>query len=260
MALLPVSLFPMKSLLDMTTALIAEDEPLLRRRLRNLLESYWPDLEIVAEAEDGAEALAAAKKLSPDITFLDIQMPKLSGIEVAHAIRGQTHIVFLTAHAEHAIDAFDIGATDYLLKPLQPGRLVETIERLKAKTVAPPPPPTVPLPTAPVAAPRYLTLIQASVGASLRLIFVSDVAYFQSDARYTKVVTAQGENFVRKTIKELTAELNPEQFVQIGRGCIVNLYQIADITRTDGQLTIQLKSPAERLPVSPGYHNAFKQM
>jgi len=242
----------------MTTAIIAEDEPMLRRRLRSLLESYWPDLQVVAEAEDGAEALAAVKKFGPDICFLDIQMPKLSGIEVAHAIRGQTLIVFLTAHAEHAIDAFDIGAADYLLKPLQPGRLVETIDRLKSKTVTAPPP--LPAPTAPGAAPRYLTLIQASVGTSLRLIFVSDVAYFQSDARYTKVVTASGEHFVRKTIKELAVELNPETFVQIGRGCIVNLYQIADITRTDGQLTIQLKSSDEQLLVSPAYQSAFKQM
>lgn len=242
----------------MATAVIAEDEPLLRRRLRSLLESYWPELEIVAEAEDGAEALAAVNRLTPDIIFLDIQMPKLSGTEVAHAIRGKTLIVFLTAHAEHALAAFDIGAIDYLLKPLQPGRLLETIERLKAKAGA-----TLPVSVSPLvalAAPRYLTLIQASAGTSLRLIFVSDVVYFQSDARYTRVVTAQGEHFVRKTIKELVAELNPEHFVQIGRGCIVNMHQILDITRADGQLVIQLKSLAERLTVSPGYNNIFKQM
>jgi DNA-binding LytR/AlgR family response regulator len=242
----------------MPTALIAEDESVLRRRLRGLLESYWPDLQIVAEAEDGAEALATVNRLSPDITFLDIQMPKLSGLDVAHAIRGKTLIVFLTAHAEHALEAFDVGAVDYLLKPIQPGRLVETVERLKSKTAAERLAP--PSSAFAVAAPRYRTLIQASVGTSLRLIFVSDVAYFQSDARYTRVVTTSEEHFVRKTIKELTTELNPEQFVQIGRGCIVNLYQIKDITRAESQLVIQLKRPNERLTVSPGYHSIFKQL
>jgi DNA-binding LytR/AlgR family response regulator len=243
----------------MTTAIIAEDEPLLRRRLRGLLEAYWPELEILAEAGDGAEALAAVNKWNPDIAFLDIQMPKLSGIEVAHAIRGKAHIVFLTAHAEHAVDAFAVAAVDYLLKPLQPGRLVDTIERLKAKTsasVEPPPPAR----TEPELPRKYLTWIQASVGNSLRLITVKEIVYFQSDARYTRVVTARGEHFVRKTIKELTDELNPEDFVQISRGCIVNLHQVDSITRAEGQMEIHLKAPAERLAVSPSYQSAFKQM
>lgn len=243
----------------MTTAIIAEDEPLLRRRLRGLLEAYWPELEILAEAGDGAEALAAVNQWNPDIAFLDIQMPKLSGIEVAHAIRGKVHIVFLTAHAEHAVDAFNVAAVDYLLKPLQPGRLVDTIERLKSKTST-----TVEAPQparSESEQPRkYLTWIQASVGTSLRLITVKEIAYFQSDARYTRVVTERGEHFVRKTIKELTDELNPENFVQISRGCIVNLHQVDSITRAEGQMEIQLKAPAERLAVSPSYQSAFKQM
>lgn len=243
----------------MTTAIIAEDEPLLRRRLLGLLEAYWPELQILAEASDGAEALAAVNQWAPDIAFLDIQMPKLSGIEVAHAIRGKAHIVFLTAHAEHAVDAFNVAAVDYLLKPLQPGRLVDTIERLKSKTSASVEQPT---PARTVAEPprKYLTWIQASVGTSLRLITVKEIAYFQSDARYTRVVTARGEHFVRKTIKELTDELNPEDFVQISRGCIVNLHQVDSITRADGQMEIQLKAPAERLAVSASYQAAFKQM
>lgn len=243
----------------MTTAIIAEDEPLLRRRLRSLLEAYWPELQILAEAGDGAEALAACSQQNPDIAFLDIQMPKLSGIEVAHAIRGKAHIVFLTAHAEHAVDAFNVAAVDYLLKPLQPGRLVDTIERLKLKirsTVEHQPPE----PAALERTRKYLTWIQASVGTSLRLITVKEIAYFQSDARYTRVVTARGEHFVRKTIKELTEELHPEDFVQISRGCIVNLHQVDSITRADGQMEVLMKAPTERLTVSSGYQAAFKQM
>lgn len=244
----------------MTTAIIAEDEPLLRRRLRGLLEAYWPELSILAEAEDGAEALAAVNQWNPDIVFLDIQMPKLSGIEVAHAIRGKALIVFLTAHAEHAVDAFDVAAVDYLLKPLQPGRLVDTIERLKAKTSATGDTPRAPTANVPEQPRKFLTWIQASIGNSLRLITVKEISYFQSDARYTRVVTERGEHFVRKTIKELTDELNPEDFLQISRGCIVNLHRVDSITRSDGQMEIQLKCPDERLTVSPSYQAAFKQM
>lgn len=242
----------------MTTAIIADDEPLLRRRLRGLLEAYWPDLKILGEADDGAETLAAVSQWSPDIVFLDIQMPKLSGIEVAHAIRSKAHIVFLTAHSEYAVDAFSVAAVDYLLKPLQPGRLVETIERLKSatsSTMEQPPP------LRPLELPRkYLTWIQASVGTSLRLITVKEIVYFQSDSRYTRVVTSVGEHFVRKTIKELTDELNPEDFVQISRGCIVNLHNIDTITRLEGQMKIHLKGSTECLAVSSGYQAAFKQM
>lgn len=245
----------------MTTAVIAEDEPMLRRLLRGQLEAYWPELEIVAEVSDGAEAIAAVLHWMPDVIFLDIQMPKLSGIEVAHAIRGKTMIVFLTAHSEHAVNAFDVGAVDYLVKPMQPGRLVETIARLTARTsasvavdVPPRPPRLAELPR------KYLTWIQASVGTSLRLITVKEIAYFQSDARYTRVVTERGAHFVRKTIKELTEELDPESFVQISRGCIVNLHQVESISRAEGQMEVLMKSPAERLTVSTGYQSAFKQM
>jgi len=243
----------------MTTAVIAEDEPLLRRLLRGQLQDYWPDLTIVAEACDGAEALAAVMKWAPDILFLDIQMPKLSGLEVAQAVRGKTKIVFLTAHAEHALTAFNVEAVDYLLKPVQLGRLVDTIERLKSKVSSAP---VVSLVAqTEIDRPRkYLTWIQASVGASLRLITVKEIAYFQSDSRYTRVVTERGEHFVRKTIKELTDELNPEDFVQISRGCIVNLHRVDSITRAEGQMEVLLRGPAERLLVSPGFQAAFKQM
>lgn len=243
----------------MTTAVIAEDEALLRRRLRGLLEAYWPELQIVAEAGDGVEALQAVTQWKPDIVFLDIQMPKLTGIEVAHAIRGSAHIVFLTAYAEHAVDAFDVAAVDYVLKPLQPGRIVDTIERLKARTggLVEPVPPT----RHGIEQPRkYLSWIQASVGTSLRFITVKEIAYFASDSRYTRVVTAAGEHFLRKTIKELADELNPDDFVQISRGCIVNLHQIDTISRAESQMKIRLKASTACLTVSSGYQAVFRQM
>jgi DNA-binding LytR/AlgR family response regulator len=240
----------------MTTAVLVEDEPLLRKRLRSLLEAYWADLKIVAEAGDGIEGLAAVHKWKPDVVFLDIQMPKLSGIEVAHAIRGQTHIVFLTAHSDHAVDAFSVGAVDYLLKPIQPDRLLDTIQRIRSKAVLVPQ--LAPMPF--LAAKKYLSWIQASVGSSLHLVTVEDVFFFQSDSRYTRVVTESKEYFVRKTIKELTDELNPEHFVQVNRGCVVNLRKIESIAKLNGQMEISLKSRPELICVTPGYQSAFRQM
>jgi DNA-binding LytR/AlgR family response regulator len=240
----------------MTTAVLVEDEPLLRKRLRSLLEAYWADLKIVAEAGDGIEGLAAVHKWKPDVVFLDIQMPKLSGIEVAHAIRGQTHIVFLTAHSDHAVDAFSVGAVDYLLKPIQPDRLLDTIQRIRSKAVLVPQ--LAPMPF--LAPKKYLSWIQASVGSSLHLVTVEDVFFFQSDSRYTRVVTESKEYFVRKTIKELTDELNPEHFVQVSRGCVVNLRKIESIAKLNGQMEISLKSRPELICVTPGYQSAFRQM
>lgn len=244
----------------MPSAVIAEDEPLLRKRLKDLLASYWAELQIVAEVGDGAEALAAIQEWRPDIVFLDIDMPTLSGIEVAHAVRGQPLIVFLTAHANHAVDAFEVNAVDYLLKPLQPGRLLETIERLKdkARQQAPAQAPS----PIPVSAPKaaYLTWIQASVGNSLHFVTVDEILFFKSDSRYTRVVTERGEYFVRKTIKELSDELNPTDFLQVSRGAVVNLRKVDTVTRADGQMEIRLRASSERLFVSPGYQSAFRQM
>lgn len=248
----------------MPSAVIAEDEPLLRKRLRDLLGAYWEELQIVAEASNGAEALTAIQEWTPDIVFLDIDMPTLSGLEVAHAVRGQVLIVFLTAHSSHAVDAFQVNAVDYLVKPLQPGRLLETIERLKAKVhpaatvmqrevlLAPVPPPQ--------AKPAYLTWIQASVGTTLHFVTVDEILFFKSDSRYTRVVTERGEYFVRKTIKELSDELNPVDFIQVSRGSVVNLRKVDSITRADGQMEIRLKVGPETLFVSPGYQSAFRQM
>jgi DNA-binding LytR/AlgR family response regulator len=246
----------------MPTAILAEDEPLLRDELRQALHALWPELEIVAETADGITCLRAVQQLSPDIVFLDINMPQLTGLEVAKVIQGRTEIVFLTAYNQHALDAFELGARDYLVKPLQRGRLLATIERLQSKLGKEKPhTKTISEPIAPPKIePQYLRWIQASVGNLLRLITTDEIYYFQSDTKYTKVVTGQIEALIRKPIKELIEELNPEDFIQIGRGAIVNLRRIESIFREDGHMEIRLKDRVERLSVSAGYQAAFRQM
>ena len=244
----------------MPTALIAEDEALLLNELRAALHDLWPELEIVAEASDGAAALAALRTHAPDVAFLDISMPKASGLEVARVKPAHTALVFLTAYGQHALDAFELGAVDYLLKPLDRGRLLATIERLQQRAPAAA---AVPLPAPPAdAAPRYLSWIQASVGAVLRVITVDEVVYFQSDAKYTRVVTPQLEALIRMPIKELMAQLDPQEFVQVSRGAIVNRRRIEAVHRRDGQMQVYLKGRAEVVAVSSGYQGqaAFRQM
>ena len=249
----------------MPTALLAEDEPLLLAELREALADLWPELEVVAEAGDGAATLAALRRHAPDVAFLDINMPKASGLDVARMRPPGTAIVFLTAYGQHALDAFDIGAVDYLVKPLNRGRLLETIERLRqrlgqaAPAVQAPPPAPAP---APVAAPRYLSWIQASVGSMVRVITVDEVIFFQSDAKYTKVATSQVEALIRVPVKDLAAQLDPEEFIQISRGAIVNRRRIEAIYRREGQVEIRLKGRPEVLQVSAGFQGqpALRQM
>lgn len=244
----------------MTTAIIAEDEPLLRDELVQALGDLWPELEIVAEVGDGVSALRAIKAHRPDIAFLDINMPQLTGLEVANVIGAQTRVVFLTAYTEHAMAAFELGAVDYLAKPLQRGRLLTTIERLRAPSAASQPA-AVPAP-APAAAepPKHLRWIQASVGNLVRLITVEEVFYFQADAKYTKVVTAQGEALIRRTIKDLAEALNPDEFIQISRSAIVNLRRVESLMRDDGFMELRLRGKDERLSVSSAFQAAFRQM
>lgn len=246
----------------MPTALLAEDEPLLLAELRLALADLWPELEIVAESTDGAATLAALKAHAPDVAFLDINMPKASGLDVARVCPRTTSIVFLTAYQQHALDAFDVGAADYLLKPLNRGRLLSTIERLKARMAAPAPvaAPASILPMA--AAPARLSWIQASVGSMLRLITIDEVVYFQSDTKYTRVVTPQVEALIRMPIKSLAEQLDPQEFIQVSRGAIVNRRHIDGVLRRDGQMEVRLKGRQEVLSVSAGYQgqDAFRQM
>lgn len=247
----------------MPSAILAEDEPVLRAELREALSILWPELNILVETSDGFATLKSVQELSPDVVFLDINMPQLSGLEVAKVIQGRTAIVFLTAYNQHALEAFDLGAMDYLVKPLNRGRLMQTIERLQAKLGVSRPP----VPNAvwealarPKPEPKYLRWIQASVGNLLRLITIDEIYFFQADAKYTKVVTAHAEALIRKPIKDLMDELNPEDFIQVNRGSIVNLRRVESIYRADGYMEVRLRDREERLTVSVGYQAAFRQL
>lgn len=247
----------------MPTALLAEDEPLLLAELKEALADLWPELVIVAETGDGAATLSALRRHAPDVAFLDINMPKATGLDVARMRPPGTAIVFLTAYGQHALDAFDVGAVDYLVKPLNRGRLLETIERLRSRLDQPAAPAAQQPPAAaPVQAPRYLSWIQASVGSMVRVITVDEVIFFQSDAKYTRVATSQVEALIRVPVKDLAAQLDPEEFIQISRGAIVNRRRIEAIYRRDGQVEIRLKGRPEVLQVSAGYQGqpALRQM
>lgn len=248
------------------TAVIAEDEPLLRAELRDALSALWPGLSIVAEAGDGVSAIAAVREHAPDIAFLDINMPGLTGLEVARVIHDRVRVVFVTAYNQHALEAFDVGALDYLTKPINKLRLMQTIERLQAGLGQPlklVPEATLAalLQPTPAAAPRKpLKWIQASVGNLLRLITVDEIFFFQSDAKYTRVVTAQVDALIRKPIRELIEELDPDVFIQVSRAAIVNLHRVESIYREDGMMEVRLKGRPERLNVSTGYQAAFRQL
>jgi DNA-binding LytR/AlgR family response regulator len=243
------------------TALIAEDEPMLRAQLRSRLVQAWPELEVIGEAENGEQAIALAAELKPDVAFLDIRMPVKDGLEVAAAIGGTCHIVFVTAYDEYAVTAFEQGAVDYLLKPVTPDRMVKVVERLQQRLAAPPLDLAGVLNRLAAREGGPLRWIRASLGASMRLIPVDEICYFHAEDKYTKVVTATGEALIRKTIKELFEELDPELFWQVHRGTIVNLRAIARVDRDyRDQPLIVLKDRPESLTVSRTFAHLFKAM
>jgi DNA-binding LytR/AlgR family response regulator len=251
-------------------AVIAEDETLLREALVKLLADTWPELEIVAACDDGASALEAIAGHQPDVAFLDIRMPGLSGIEVAAAASecsAATQIVFTTAYDQYAIDAFEHGAVDYLLKPIAPERLAATVQRIKSRAasggIAADIAQTL-RQLAQAARPggtSALTWITASSGRETRLIMVDDVAYFRADNKYTVAMTAEGEALLRKPIRELLDVLDPASFKQIHRSTIVNLKAIAAVIRDDtGKGTLRLKQRPETLTVSQPFMTLFRNM
>jgi DNA-binding LytR/AlgR family response regulator len=247
----------------MTTALIAEDEPMMRAQLKGRLAQAWPELEIVGEAANSAEALALAEEKRPDIAFLDIRMPVLSGLDVAREISGRCHVVFVTAYDDYAIAAFDEGAVDYVLKPPMPERIAKVVARLKARLALAPLDLTALLAKLAAQEPSSgpLKWIRASLGASMKMIAVDDVIYFRAEDKYTKVVTAEGEALIRKPIKDLFEELDPESFWQIHRSAIVNLRAIARVDRDwRGEPVIVLKGRDETLAVSRTFAHRFKAM
>ena len=251
----------------MTTVLIAEDEQVLRQHFRKKLETVWPEANIVAECADGLDAIEKIEALAPQVCFLDIHMPEMTGLEVAREAGDRCHIVFVTAYDQSAIEAFDKGAVDYLVKPINDERLQKTVERLKER-----------LNTAPAdlsqliatlragggnkgGAPEYLRWIKASQGSALKMVAVSDVLFFNSDEKYTRVVMPEGELLIRKPMKELTEEIDPQQFWQIHRSTMVRVTAIEKVTRDfRGDATVHIKGSRETLKVSRPFSNLFKQM
>ncbi len=253
----------------MPTAIIADDERLMREQLRTRLTEVWPDLQILAEAKNGEEAVTAVNDHHPDLAFLDIRMPGMTGIEAARHIGDACHVVFITAYNEYAVDAFEHGAVDYVLKPAEADRLAITVARLKKRLGSKPSDLgdllsklSARLESPGGAARRsYLQWIQASVGQQLRLIPAAEILFFTSDEKYTRVQTESFEALIRKPIKELIDELDPEQFWQIHRGTIVNAKAIAGVTRDfRGRQLVLIKGHTEKLEVSRNYTHLFKQM
>ena len=250
----------------MPTAIVAEDEPILRTQLEGKLRKLWPELEIIASVEDGAAALEALEDRAPDFMFLDIQMPEMTGVEVARHVGNRSHVVFVTAYDQYAIQAFETGAVDYILKPATDERLALSIERLKAKLASPAPPPDLSAVLARLTEQmggkkERLQWIKATHGQNLRLIPVSDVLFFQSDEKYTRVVTADSEALIKTPIRELLGGLDPEVFWQIHRSTLVNVNAIAGVTRDfRGQAHVKIKGKDESLVVSRIYSHLFKQM
>jgi len=256
--------------MNRVTALVADDEPLLRERLVSHLARLWPELDVVAQARNGREAVELFDEHAPQIAFLDVHMPGLNGIEAARAIGRRAALVFVTAYEQYAVQAFEQGAIDYLVKPFDEARLADTVQRLRER-LARPAPPTDSLDAVldrlsqalqgQAPARGHLQWIKASVGSAVRLIPVEQVAYLRSDEKYTLIVWEGGEALIRKTIRELADELDPERYVQIHRSVIVNLSQVSQVTRGPNETAeVHLKGRSELLPVSRSYLHVFRGM
>jgi DNA-binding LytR/AlgR family response regulator len=253
----------------MPTAIIADDERLMRDQLRMRLSQVWPDLEIVGEAKNGEEAVELVGELKPDFTFLDIRMPGKTGIEAAREIGDQSHVVFVTAYDQYAVEAFERGAVDYLLKPTEEDRLRVTVDRLKERLAKPAAPVNESVTAMlsqlaeKIAAPKpkYLQWIQASIGQDLRMIPVEDILFFRSDEKYTCVQTDKFEALIRKPVRDLADELDPALFWQIHRATLVNVNAIEGVTRDiRGRHLVMVKGRPEKLEVSRSFLHLFKQM
>jgi DNA-binding LytR/AlgR family response regulator len=250
-------------------AVIADDEPLMREQLRARLTEAWPELEVVAEARNGAEAVELIAAERPEVAFLDIRMPGMTGIEAAREIatlERVPEIVFVTAYDQYAVGAFEQGAIDYVLKPAERERLALTAQRIQKRLGARSTTPAALQETLARLAQKLepnarLKWIQASVGPAIHMIPVEEVLFFVSDEKYTRVQTAQQEALIRKPIKELVAELDPAQFWQIHRSTLVNARAVAGITRDErGRQLVSIKGRPEKLEVSRSYAHLFKGM
>jgi len=259
----------------MPTAIIADDERLMRDLLRTRLSQVWPDLTIVGEAKNGDEAVQLVDELKPDLTFLDIRMPGKTGMEAARDIGDASQVVFVTAYDQYAVEAFERGAVDYVLKPPEPERLKITVERLKERLATPAQAATAAVNVSDtvtamlsqlaekIAAPKpkYLQWIQASIGQDLRMIPVEEILFFRSDEKYTCVQTEKFEALIRKPVRDLADELDPSLFWQIHRATLVNVNAIEGVTRDiRGRHLVLIKGRPEKLEVSRSFLHLFKQM
>ncbi len=253
----------------MPTAIIADDERLMRDQLRMRLGQVWPELDIVGEAKNGEEAVELVRQLKPDLTFLDIRMPGTNGMEAARQIGNQSSVVFVTAYDQYAVEAFERGAIDYVLKPPEQERLQVTVERLKEKLGQPKAlvndsvTQMLSQLAEKMAAPKptYLQWIQASIGQDLRMIPVEDILFFRSDEKYTCVQTDKFEALIRKPVRDLAEELDPSLFWQIHRATLVNVNAIEGVTRDlRGRHLVMIKGKPEKLEVSRSFLHLFKQM
>ncbi|MEP7044145.1 MAG: LytTR family DNA-binding domain-containing protein [Dokdonella sp.] len=255
------------------TALIADDEPLLRKALTRLLATAWPELDVVAQARNGREAVEQFEARQPDMCFLDVHMPGLSGVEAARYIGRRAHLVFVTAFDQYAVQAFEQGALDYLVKPVEPARLADTVVRLQERLHA-----AQPLPDTDAllehlltrlrkdSGPAPLRWIRASVGQTVRIIAVDEIDFLRSDEKYTRIAWhgdqgRPGEALIRTPLKELLVQLDSAHFVQVHRSVVVNLRAIGHVTRGDNETAqIHLRNRGEVLPVSRNYLHLFRQM
>ena len=250
------------------SAVVADDERLMRDQLIGRLADAWPELVIVAQASNGREAVAAVQAHAPDIVFLDISMPGMDGIQAAKALAGQAHIVFVTAYDQYAIRAFEYGAVDYLLKPPEAERVALTCQRLRERLKQEPDPMNDLLAQlsqrlgAGGPKPReYMRWVQASVGANIRMIPTSDILFFRAEDKYTRVQTERFEALIRKPIKELIDELDPNEFWQIHRATVVRLDAVEQVSRNfRGHQIVHVKGSEEKLEVSRTFNHRFKQM
>ncbi|WEF35592.1 LytR/AlgR family response regulator transcription factor [Pseudoduganella chitinolytica] len=253
----------------MPTAILADDERLMRDQLRMRLGQVWPDLDIVGEAKNGDEAISLVDELKPDFTFLDIRMPGKTGMEAAAAIGNKSHVVFVTAYDAYAVEAFERGAVDYVLKPPEQERLKITAERLKDRLSKPAGDVNASV-TAMLSQlaekiatpkPKYLQWIQASIGQDLRMIPVEEILFFRSDEKYTCVQTEKFEALIRKPVRDLAEELDPALFWQIHRATLVNVNAIEGVTRDiRGRHLVMIKGRPDKLEVSRSFLHLFKQM
>ena len=250
------------------TAVIADDERLMREQIGGRLKEAWPELLIVGEAGNGREAVAMVHSLEPDMVFLDIKMPEMDGIKAAQALAGQVHVVFVTAYDHYAISAFDHGAIDYLIKPVEPERVALTCRRLRERLQQKPDPMndlleqlSQRLGSGELKPREYMRWVQASVGANIRMIPTSDILFFRAEDKYTRVQTEGFEALIRKPIKELIDALDPNEFWQIHRSTVVRVDAVAQVSRNlRGNQVVHLKGSQERLEVSRSFNHLFKQM